>query len=137
MSFPTFFILFVPMLRVEPAVNEASLAVAQIHLREQISTVGVCEDMSEFLLRLCGSTGMKLPFYFETNRTNGVSKGQALVSEAAKQKFIDDNSLDSIRFRDASRIVEAYANQRIIDSTAGGHPGRLSRYHRQFHRKPA
>ncbi|ADG14697.1 conserved hypothetical protein [Paraburkholderia atlantica] len=101
--------LFVQMLSGEPAVNEASLAVARIHLREQISTVGVCEDMSEFLLRLCGSTGMKLPFYFEANRTSGASKGKAHLSDAARQKFIDDNSLDYELFRDATRIVEAYA----------------------------
>ncbi|MBC8738333.1 chondroitin 4-O-sulfotransferase [Paraburkholderia sp. UCT31] len=103
--------LFVQMLSGEPAVNEASLAVAQIHLREQIGTVGVCEDMSEFLLRLCGATGMKLPFCFEANRTNGAPKGKAHISEAARQKFIDDNSLDYELFRDANRIVEAYANE--------------------------
>ncbi|MCC8401250.1 chondroitin 4-O-sulfotransferase [Paraburkholderia sp. MMS20-SJTN17] len=103
--------LFVQMLSGEPAVNEASLAVAQINLREQISTVGVCEEMSEFLLRLCGSTGMKLPFYFETNRTNGAPKGHAQVSEAARQKFIEDNSLDYALFRDANRIVEDHANE--------------------------
>jgi hypothetical protein len=103
--------LFVQMLSGEPTANEASLAVAQIHLREQIGTVGVCEDMSEFLLRLCGSTGMKLPFCFEANRTNGTRKGKAQVSEAARQKFIDDNSLDYELFRDANRIVEGYAKE--------------------------
>ncbi|MGF6539896.1 hypothetical protein OKW32_003182 [Paraburkholderia youngii] len=103
--------LFVQMLSGEPAVNEASLAVAQIHLREHIGTVGVCEDMSEFLLRLCGSTGMKLPFCFEANRINGKPNGTALLSEAARQKFIDDNRLDYELFRDANRIVEAYAKE--------------------------
>jgi hypothetical protein len=103
--------LFVQMLSGEPVVNEASLAVAQIHLREQIGTVGVCEDMSEFLLRLCGSTGMKLPFYFEANRTNGAPKGKTRLSEAARQKFIDDNSFDYELFHDANRIVEAYAKE--------------------------
>ncbi|MBC8750374.1 hypothetical protein OKW43_003429 [Paraburkholderia sp. WC7.3g] len=101
--------LFVQMLSGEPVVDEASLAVAQIHLREQIETVGACEEMSEFLLRLCGSTGMKLPFYFETNRTNGASKGKAHISEAARKKFIADNRFDYELFDDANRIVEAYA----------------------------
>ncbi|MDH6148910.1 MULTISPECIES: hypothetical protein [Paraburkholderia] len=96
--------LFVQMLSGEPAVNEASLAVAQIYLREQIGTVGVCQDMSEFLLRLCGSTGLKLPFCFESNRIHGAPKGKAHVSEAARQKFIDDNSLDYELFRDGNRI---------------------------------
>lgn len=103
--------LFVQMLSGEPAVNEASFAVAQIHLCEQIRTVGVCEDISEFLLRLCGSTGMKLPFYFEANRTNGAPKGKAHISEAARQKFIDDNRLDYELFRCANRIVETYAKE--------------------------
>ncbi|WP_233847556.1 chondroitin 4-O-sulfotransferase [Paraburkholderia sp. HD33-4] len=103
--------LFVQMLSGEPAVNEASLAVARIHLREQIGTVGVCEDISEFLLRLCGSTGMKLPFYFETNRTNGTPQGNGHISDTARQKFIEDNSFDYELFRDASRIVEAYAQE--------------------------
>ncbi|EDZ97777.1 conserved hypothetical protein [Burkholderia sp. H160] len=103
--------LFVQMLSGEPAVNEASLAVAKIHLREQIGTVGVCEDMSEFLLRLCGSTGMRLPFYFEANRTKDAPKGKARISEAARQKFIADNSLDYELFRDANRIIEAYAKE--------------------------
>ncbi|APA85664.1 sulfotransferase family 2 domain-containing protein [Paraburkholderia sprentiae WSM5005] len=113
--------LFVQMLSGEPAVNEASLAVAQIHLREQISTVGVCEDMSEFLLRLCGSTGMELPFYFEANRTNGAPKGNAHISEAARQKFIENNSFDYELFHDANRIVEAYAKEtgRVFSDALG------------------
>ncbi|MFT4065309.1 chondroitin 4-O-sulfotransferase [Paraburkholderia sp.] len=103
--------LFVQMLSGAPAVNEASLAIAQTHLREQIGTVGVCENMSEFLLRLCGASNLKLPFYFETNRTNGSPKGKSHLSEAAKQKFIDDNSLDYEIFRDATRIVDTYSEQ--------------------------
>ncbi|WP_233828420.1 sulfotransferase family 2 domain-containing protein [Paraburkholderia sp. ZP32-5] len=103
--------LFVQMLSGEATVNEASLAIAQTHLHEQIGTVGVCENMSEFLLRLCGTNGFKLPFYFETNRTNGSPKGKSHLSEAAKQRFIDDNSFDYQIFNDATRIVESYSEQ--------------------------
>jgi hypothetical protein len=103
--------LFVQMLSGEPTVNQASLAIAQTHLHEQIGTVGVCENMSEFLLRLCGSSGLKLPFYFETNKTNGSPKGKSHLTETAKQKFIDDNSLDYEIFHEATRIVETYSEQ--------------------------
>jgi hypothetical protein len=104
--------VFVQMLSGEPVANAASLAIAQTHLREEIGTVGVCEDMSEFVLRLCGSTGMTLPFYFEVNRTaNSAPKSRARVSETAKQKFIDENRLDYELFREANRIVETNAKE--------------------------
>lgn len=103
--------LFVQMLSGEPVVNEASVAIAKAHLHEQIGTVGVCENMSEFLLRLCGSNGLELPFYFEANRTSGSTKGKSNPGEAAKQKFIDGNSFDYQIFNDAIRIVESYSKQ--------------------------
>lgn len=51
--------------------DKLSLEIATANLRHHCSTVGICENMSEFLLRLCAKTGLKLPFYFETNTTSG------------------------------------------------------------------
>ncbi|SIT36218.1 conserved hypothetical protein [Paraburkholderia ribeironis] len=103
--------LFVQMLSGHPVLNETSLEVAQDHLRHHIATVGVCENMSEFLLRLCGMTGLKLPFYFETNRTSGFAKDRSQLSEMARQKFVEDNSLDYQIFRDANRMIETHADE--------------------------
>ncbi|NML30814.1 sulfotransferase family protein [Paraburkholderia antibiotica] len=103
--------LFVHMLSGEPVANEASLAIARTHLREHIGTVGVCENMSEFLLRLCGASELNLPFYFETNRTSSLSKDRRPLSDTARQKFIEDNRLDYELFQDANRIVDTYAKE--------------------------
>ncbi|MEC5407863.1 chondroitin 4-O-sulfotransferase [Paraburkholderia sp. MPAMCS5] len=86
--------VFVQMLSGHPSPNELSLEVAQANLRQHFSAVGTCEDMSEFLLRLCGRAGLKLPFYFETNITSGSSKDIGQLSDTAREKFIEDNSLD-------------------------------------------
>ncbi|CAB3780834.1 hypothetical protein LMG28614_01099 [Paraburkholderia ultramafica] len=103
--------LFVQMLSGHSVLNESSLDIAQTHLRQHIGTVGVCENMSDFLLGLCGMSGLKLPFYFETNRTRGSSKNKGHLSEAARQKFLEDNCLDYEIFRDANRMIERYADE--------------------------
>jgi hypothetical protein len=103
--------LFVHMLSGHATANEASLEVAQAHLREQIGTVGICENMSEFLLRLCGSTGLKLPFYFKTNLTRGSSTKRGPLSEVARQKFVEDNKIDYQLFNYAKRMIAANANE--------------------------
>ncbi|WP_233800170.1 chondroitin 4-O-sulfotransferase [Paraburkholderia sp. HP33-1] len=86
--------LFVQMLSGHGDVRRESLEIAIEHLRQHIPTVGLCEDMSDFLLRLCGRTGMRLPFYIRTNVTEGVPKEHSPLSEQARQKFIEDNQLD-------------------------------------------
>jgi hypothetical protein len=103
--------VFVQMLSGCTVLDRASLEIAQGHLRQHISTVGVCENMSEFLLRLAGMSGMKLPFYFEANKTLGSPKGRSHLSEAAKQKFLEDNSLDYEIFHDAKRMIEGQVNE--------------------------
>ncbi|WP_233800132.1 hypothetical protein [Paraburkholderia sp. HP33-1] len=40
-----------------------------------------------------------------------VPKGKAHISEATRQRFIDDNSLDYELFRDANRMIESYAKE--------------------------
>jgi hypothetical protein len=103
--------LFVQMLSGHSALNESSLAVAQSHLRQHIGTVGLCENMSEFLLRLAGMSGLKLPFYFEANRTIGTPKGESLLSDAARRKFLEDNQLDYDLLHDAKRLIDSQVNE--------------------------
>jgi hypothetical protein len=103
--------LFVQMLSGHSDLNETRLEVAQSHLRQHIVTVGVRENMSEFLLRLAGMSGLKLPFYFEANKTAGSPKGGCHLSEAARQKFLEDNSLDYELFRDAKRMIERQVDE--------------------------
>jgi hypothetical protein len=103
--------LFVQMLSGHSVLNETSLEIAQSHLRQHIGTVGVCENMSQFLLRLAGMNGLKWPFYFETNRTLGTPKGSGQLSETTRQKFIEDNSLDYEIFREARQMIERHSNE--------------------------
>ena len=103
--------LFVEMLSGHSVPNETSLEVAQSHLRQHVATVGLCENMSEFLLRLAGMSGLKLPFYFETNKTVASPKRASHLSEAARQKFLEDNSLDYELFRDAKRLIDKQVDE--------------------------
>ncbi|CAD6524580.1 hypothetical protein LMG28140_01644 [Paraburkholderia metrosideri] len=81
------------------------------HLPQHIGAVGVCEDMSEFLLRLCGMSGLQLPFYFESNRTRGSSKDRNHLSDEARLKFLDDNRLDYEIFQNATQMIKRHANE--------------------------
>ncbi|CAB3637862.1 hypothetical protein LMG27174_00260 [Paraburkholderia rhynchosiae] len=103
--------IFAQMLSGHSAPQALSLEVAQANLRHHFSAVGVCENMSEFLLRLCGKTGLKLPFYFETNITSGSSKDIGQLSETARQKFVEDNRLDYRIFEHAKRQIESDAQE--------------------------
>ncbi|MEW9582803.1 chondroitin 4-O-sulfotransferase [Paraburkholderia sp. DGU8] len=103
--------LFVQMLSGHSVLDETSLEMAQAHLRQHVAAVGICENMSEFLLRLAGMSGLEWPFYFETNRTLGTPKRDDQLSEAARQKFIEDNSLDYELFREAKQMAEKHANE--------------------------
>ncbi|WP_144108583.1 sulfotransferase family 2 domain-containing protein [Paraburkholderia sp. BCC1886] len=101
--------LYVQMLSGRPIVDQQSLELARIHLRRHITTFGFCENISEFLLRLCGTTGLRLPFYFETNKTCGTAEQKLHLSETAKQDFIEQNSLDYQLFHEAKEDVDRYA----------------------------
>jgi len=103
--------LFVQMLSGHSVLNETSLEIAQTHLQQHIGAVGVCEDMSEFLLRLCGMSGLQLPFYFESNRTRGSSKDRNHLSDEARLKFLDDNRLDYEIFQNATQMIKRHANE--------------------------
>jgi hypothetical protein len=103
--------LFVQMLSGHSVLNETSLDVAQAHLQQHIGAVGTCEDMSEFLLRLCGMSGLQLPFYFETNKTRGASPQRSQLSEECRLKFIDDNRLDYEIFKNARQMIKRQADE--------------------------
>jgi hypothetical protein len=103
--------LFVQMLSGDSLISESSLELAKSNLRRHIRTAGICENMSEFLLRLCGNTGLALPFYFETNKTSNSSKNRAHLSDAAREKFIQENSLDYEIFRQVNDEIESHARE--------------------------
>ncbi|MFM0328606.1 chondroitin 4-O-sulfotransferase [Paraburkholderia strydomiana] len=103
--------VFVQMLSGHPAPDELSLGITKANLQHHFGAVGICENMSEFLLRLCAKTGMKLPFYFETNITSGSAKNIGQLSESAKQKFVQDNSLDYEIFEYAKREIQSDAHK--------------------------
>jgi hypothetical protein len=103
--------VFVQMLSGHSTPDELSLGIAKANLQHHFSAVGTCENMSEFLLRLCARTGLKLPFYFETNITSGSAKNIGQLSESAKQKFIQDNSLDYEIFEYAKREIQSDAHK--------------------------
>ncbi|MFM0264748.1 chondroitin 4-O-sulfotransferase [Paraburkholderia sediminicola] len=86
--------VFVQMLSGHQIVDENSLDVALANLERHITTAGTCENMSAFLLRLCGKTGFKLPFYVNSNNTKRTGKDAAPVTDAAVEMFKRDNSLD-------------------------------------------
>jgi len=86
--------IFVQMLSGHSAPDELSLEIAKANLRHHFSAVGLCENMSEFLLRLCAKSGLKLPFYSQTNITSGSPRTTGQLSEKARQTFIEDNQLD-------------------------------------------
>ncbi|MEX3764880.1 chondroitin 4-O-sulfotransferase [Paraburkholderia phenoliruptrix] len=99
--------VFVQMLSGHLPPDALSLDIAKANLRHHFSTVGICENMSEFLLRLCAKTGLKLPLYFKTNVTNGSPKEIGQLSEGAKQKFVEDNGLDYAILEHAKRVIES------------------------------
>ncbi|MFL9990416.1 chondroitin 4-O-sulfotransferase [Paraburkholderia sediminicola] len=98
--------VFVQMLSGHPAVDEKSLEVALVNLERHITTAGTCEDMSAFLLRLCGRAGFEFPFYINTNSTEKSGKDAAPTSEAAVDIFKRSNSLDYALFRHVKERVD-------------------------------
>lgn len=74
--------------------NEYRLALAKQNLKERFTCFGFCEDMSQFLLLLCASTGLKLPYYFYTNKTAGKESIMVEPDQKAREKFINDNTDD-------------------------------------------
>lgn len=101
--------LFTQMLSGHSVVDESSLEVARAHVRRHIAATGVCEDMSEFLLRLCGKTGLELPFFFETNKTSGAPRNRTELSETARQTFAEENRFDYALFRDVNQAIAQHA----------------------------
>ena len=103
--------LLTQMLSGHSVVDESSLEIARTHVLQHFAATGVCEDMSEFLLRLCGKTGLKLPFFFETNKTSGTPKNRTHVSETARQTFVSENRFDYEIFRDVNQAIAQHALQ--------------------------
>jgi hypothetical protein len=107
--------LFVHMLSGQSTADENSLKIARENLRKHIRMTGLCENMSEFLIRLCGKTGLRLPFYFETNKTEHSPRSEAPLSEPARRKFIEQNHLDYELVKDV--MLDAARDVREAGST--------------------
>lgn len=98
--------VFVQMLSGHQTVHKKSLDAALTNLERHITPAGTCEDMSAFLLRLCGKTGFEFPFYINTNNTEKPGKDAAPISEAAVEIFKRSNSLDYELFRHVKERVD-------------------------------
>ncbi|MFM0528115.1 hypothetical protein PQR11_24430 [Paraburkholderia strydomiana] len=81
-----------------PAPDELSLGIAKAKLQHHFSAVGICENMSEFILRLCAKPGLKLPLYFETNMASGSSKNIGRL-QSAQMKGMRTGPVASLRKR--------------------------------------
>lgn len=98
--------VFVQMLSGHQAVDEKSFDAALANLERYIMPAGTCEDMSEFLLRLCGKAGFEFPFFINTNNTEKPGKNAVKVSEAAVKIFKRSNSLDYRLFQHVKERVD-------------------------------
>ncbi|WP_321941336.1 sulfotransferase family protein [Paraburkholderia tropica] len=74
--------------------SKEALALAKENIDRRFLLAGQCEDISEFLLLLCGRTNLNLPFFSPTNITNVGNVERVSVSDAAAEKFKAENALD-------------------------------------------
>ena len=86
--------LFTKMVSGHPNPDTTSLQVAKNNLRAHFLTVGTCEDMSSYFLRLCATGGLQMPFFVEANRAHPKPLASP-VSEAAKCKFLEKSNIYS------------------------------------------
>ena len=84
--------------------DATSLQVAKNNLNAHFLTIGNCEDMSGYLLRLCATSNLQMPFFVEANRAHPKSLDPP-VSEAAKHKFLDANRLDVELYLEVSKMI--------------------------------
>lgn len=96
--------LFTAMLSGHPNPNTKSLQLAKYNLRTYFLTIGACKDISSYLLRLCASSGLQMPFFVEANRAHPKLLDQP-ISEAIKLKFMDDNRLDVELYDEATSLI--------------------------------
>ena len=96
--------LFTSMLSGHPNPNETSLQFANHNLQAHFPTIGACKDISSYLLRLCATSGLRMPFFVEANRAHPNSIDQP-ISEATKFKFLKDNRLDVELYQNASTLI--------------------------------
>lgn len=96
--------LFTKMVSGHPNPDTTSLQVAKNNLRAHFLTVGTCEDMSSYLLRLCATSGLQMPFFVEANLAHPKPLASS-VSEAAKCKFLETNRLDLELYKEASTLI--------------------------------
>lgn len=97
--------VFCSILSDQPFSGSRSLEIARMNLKRYVKTLGVCEDMSSFLLRLCGNTGLRLPFYIESNKTKSRPEKIFQLSETARQKFMHENRFDYELFKYANDLI--------------------------------
>ncbi|RQR58357.1 chondroitin 4-O-sulfotransferase [Burkholderia sp. Bp9125] len=98
--------VFVNMISGLPPGDERALETAKHNLTHTIDTVGMCSDMSAFLLRLCARTDLELPFYVESNKTQSGPSTEHTLGDAAKARFIADNRDDYALLAHAKSLIE-------------------------------
>ena len=96
--------LFTTMVSGHSNPDATSLQIAKDNLRTHFLSVGTCEDMSSYLLRLCATCGLHMPFFVEANRAHPRSPASP-VSEAAKHKFLEANRLDVELYQEVSTLI--------------------------------
>jgi hypothetical protein len=107
--------VFVQMLSGHQTVSEKSLDVALANLGRHITIAGTCDDMSAFLLRLCGRAGFEFPFYINTNNTEKPAKGVVSIDDATIEIFKHSNSLDYELYRKVrERVAEKIRNEGAV-----------------------
>lgn len=79
--------------------NHDALILAKENIERHFLLAGRCENISEFLLLLCGKTDFNLPFFSPTNITNVGNVKRIAVSDVAAEKFKADNALDYELYR--------------------------------------
>jgi hypothetical protein len=74
--------------------KDSCYEMAFANMQHHIKIFGLSDDMSIFLLQLCGKTGLKFPFFIETNKTKVSKEDGYSLSDEAHAKFINDNKSD-------------------------------------------
>ena len=86
--------IFIKMITGHEVVDDDSLRLACEHIERRFIWAGCCEDLSQFLLFLCGKSNLDLPFYSKTNVTKKDCKSNPDISKDAVNRFMADNVLD-------------------------------------------
>ncbi|HDR8947297.1 TPA: sulfotransferase family 2 domain-containing protein [Burkholderia vietnamiensis] len=110
--------VFVSMISGLPYGADNAFEIAKRNLECTIDTIGTCSDMSSFLLRLCSRTDLELPFFIESNKTQGGRSATHALTERAKARFRQDNAEDYALLTMAESLIsQTEARSSLFTST--------------------